>query len=489
MMKRNHKKGKSLLLLAFLSFSMLCSGSSVKAAETVPYDTYTYDHYEDQKYTPAAYVPDGMITGTDWEIGSLAAPQDMNIADDGTIYIADTGNNRIVVLGSDYEVQKVITSYEYDGKECTFNKPSGVYYSLSGHLYVADTGNFRVVALDDNGATVKIIENPVSEVLEEGFVFSPLKVAVDYADRVYVIAQNMFQGIMAFDAEGNFRGFSGKIEVKITTAEKIWRKFTTKEQRSRQELFIPTEFTGMEIDEDGFIYASSIDAEGKQSVRRLNPRGEDVIEKGADDKVSGDMDWRLLGNYSGASRIVDVIIRDKGIYSMLDYTRGRIFTYDDEGNLLYIFGGIGTQEGTFNAPVAIDVLGDDILVLDSSRNAVMLFSPTRYGELINEAVGLRFDGDEKKAVECWEEVIKLDSNFELAYSGIGKSLSAAGEYKEAMKYFELAKDQQYYSIAFKRYRNEILKENLQWILTGVIVLIAAVSGYKYLKARKERRQS
>ena len=141
-------------------------------------------------------------------------------------------------------------------------------------------------------------------------MFSPLKVAVDYADRIYVIAQNQFEGIMAFDAEGNFTGFTGTINVQITTAEIIWRKLSTKAQRAKQQLFIPTEFTGMEIDSDGFVYATNVDAEGEQSVRRLNPSGEDVIQKGAAG-VSGDILWRLTGDYSGASRIIDVVVRRK----------------------------------------------------------------------------------------------------------------------------------------------------------------------------------
>ena len=41
-----------------------------------------------------------------------------------------------------------------------------------------------------------------------------------------------------------------------------------------------------------------------------------------------------------------VVVRNQGIYSILDSVRGRIFTYDHEGNLLYIFGGLGSQEGT-----------------------------------------------------------------------------------------------------------------------------------------------
>lgn len=452
-----------------IGFSNMCPAAY--ANSRLPYDTYNYDTYEDIKYAPAAYVPDRMIKDHNWQIGGLNNPQDIYVADEGNIYIADTGNNRIVILDSEYNLIRVLDHFNNNGKEDKFNKPSGIYVSLNKDVYIADTANDRVVELDEEDHLVKIIENPKSEVLEEGFVFSPLKVSVDYADRVYVIAKNMFQGIMAFDAEGNFTGFTGKIEVEITTTEKIWRRFTTKAQRARQQLFIPTEFTGMEIDADGFIYATSIDAEGKQSVRRLNPKGQDVIvKKGKDGTISGDLDWRLKGDYSGASRIVDVVIRDKGIFSIIDSTRGRIFTYDHEGNLLYIFGGIGTQKGTFQTPAAIEYLGDEIIVLDASSNGIHTFKPTKYGSLINEAIGLRYDGDETQAVKCWEEVLKLDSNFELAYSGIGKAYLANGENKKAMQYFKLGMNQEYYALAFKRYRNEFLKHNLQYVFTGVIII-------------------
>lgn len=485
------KKTPSILMFTLLLIFLVVNlDMQVKAAENLPYDTYNYDYYSDMKLTPAAYIPDGTIRDNDWGIGGLNAPQDMNIIEDGTIYIADTGNNRIVVIDKNYQLVKVIDSFDNNGTADSFSSPTGIYVSLNNNIYIADSGNKRVVMLDMNGTLVQIIENPQSDVLEEGFVFTPLKISVDYADRVYVIAKNMFQGIMAFDANGNFTGFTGKIEVTITTAEKIWRKFTTKEQRSKQQLFIPTEFTGMEIDEDGFIYATSVDSLGKQSVRRLNPKGEDVIRKGGETAtLSGDAYWRLAGDYSGASRIVDVVVRDKGIYSIIDSTRGRIFSYDHEGNLLYVFGGMGTQEGTFQTPTAIDTIGDKILVLDAGRNAIMSFVPSRYGSLINEAIGLRYDGDESQAVLRWQEVIKLDSNFELAYVGIGKSYLSSGENKLAMKYFKLGKNQEYYSIAFKRYRNEILKDNLEYVLSGVIILIAAGGVHKIVKKRKARRGS
>ena len=145
--------------------------------------------------------------------------------------------------------------------------------------------------------------------------------------------------------------------------------------------------------------------------------------------------------------------------------------------------------------MAIDTIGERVLVLDSSKNLIDMFAPTRYGSLINQAVGLRYDGDEVQAVECWKEVLKLDSNFELAYTGIGKSYLAAGDNKEAMRCFKIGNNKQYYSIAWKRYRNEILKDNLNYILTVVIILAVLLVVWKkglkktVLKRRRERRLS
>src|SRR5699024_6060756 len=133
-----------------------------------------------------------------------------------------------------------------------------------------------------------------------------------------------YQGILSFMEDGEFTGFTGTINVTLTPTEIFWLKFSTKEQRSRQKLYIATEFTGMDVDEEGFLYATNVDTEGLQSVRLLNPKGQDVIVKKDSVPLSGDLDWRLTGDYSGPSRIVDVVERGHGIYSILDYTRGRI---------------------------------------------------------------------------------------------------------------------------------------------------------------------
>lgn len=483
MKKRNQIKRALTSLLA--SAVLVTSLGMTAQAEELPYDTYNYDYRENVVMTPAAYVPTGSVTGQDLGIDGFLEPQDLCVAPNGEIYVADTKNNRIVVLNhSMTEVVRIIDSFTRDGEADGFKMPQGVCVSENEQLYVADTDNKRIVVLTPEGEFIKLIDNPQSEILEEGFDFTPLKVTVDYADRVYVIAKNAFEGILVFESNGQFTGYFGTIQVKITLWEKFWRKLASKEERSKQQLFIPTEFTGIDIDSDGFVYASNIDSDGVQGVRRLNPRGEDVILKGDNENLGGDLQTSVYGTYAGPSEFIDVVYREKGIYSLLDRKRGRIFTYDREGNLLYVFGGLGSQKGTFNTPIAIEVVDDQIIVLDAYQGAILSFGETEYGSLINDAIALRFDGDEELAIAKWEAVLKLDENNELANTGMGKAYLTAGDNKAAMHYLKLGMNRKYYSIAFKRYRNEILKENLSLIMTVVIVLIVLIIVYKKFLKQK-----
>lgn len=477
------KQLKSILCLVLLA--CLAYGNAF-AADSLPYDCYNYDHWNNILYTPAPYVPDGLVSGATLRfegapVGAFRNPQDLCVSPDGDVYIADTGNNRIVVLAQDLKtVRRIITGFEAEGAAQTFSAPSGVAISEKHRLYIADSLNRRIVVLEPDGTFVKYVQNPQSEVLDEGYVFTPLRVSVDYADRVYVIAQNMFQGIMVFSEEGVFTGFFGTISVKISLWEKFWRKLATKEERGKQQLFIPTEFTGIDVDDEGFVYASNKDTDGLQAVRRLNPKGEDVIRRGPHANLGGDRVFGSVGNYAGPSQIVDVVYRGHGTYSLLDSRRGRIFTYDHEGNLLYIFGGIGSQAGTFLTPTAIEQLGSRLLVLDSQQGNLTVFAQTEYGSLINRAVALRFDGDETQAVPLWQEVLRLDEINELANTGIGKAYLSAGDNENAMLYLRRGMNREYYSVAFKRWRNERLRNNISFILSGVVA--AAVLVVLWVKA-------
>ncbi len=73
----------------------------------------------------------------------ISAAEDMFVTPDGTIYVADTGNDRIVKL----ENFEVIASY---GEEVLAG-PTGIYVDDDGVIYVADAKSNTIVILDKDG--------------------------------------------------------------------------------------------------------------------------------------------------------------------------------------------------------------------------------------------------------------------------------------------------------------------------------------------------
>jgi len=117
-------------------------------------------------------------------------------------------------------------------------------------------------------------------------------------------------------------------------------------------------------------------------------------------------------------------------------------------------------------------------VLDRGKNNIVIFRPTKFGKLVHEATALHYNGNTADSVELWKEVLRLNSNYDIAYLGIGKSLLMAKQNKEAMEYFKLGMSRKYYSIAFKRYRREVMQEHFGTFMTTAVVLIAAFAAFR-----------
>lgn len=130
------KKMKKFLLMALAALVTFSSCGGALADTELPYTTYNYDYWGYIVYTPAAYVPAGSITGASFQyngqsLGAFKNPQDLCVAQDGTVYLADSGNNRIVLLSSDMtKVVRVITGFENHGVADTFQTPTGVAVAM-----------------------------------------------------------------------------------------------------------------------------------------------------------------------------------------------------------------------------------------------------------------------------------------------------------------------------------------------------------------------
>ena len=135
----------------------LLRGESLFAA---PYASYTYDFYGNAVPAPQAYTAQGIIDGASLGISPLREPRDLAVSPGGEIYIADTGNNRILRLSSSFELIQVIDGFWRESGWDTFSAPVALYVTERGRLYVADRDNARLVELTADGTFVRIIGLP-----------------------------------------------------------------------------------------------------------------------------------------------------------------------------------------------------------------------------------------------------------------------------------------------------------------------------------------
>ncbi|MBB3069466.1 DNA-binding beta-propeller fold protein YncE [Paenibacillus baekrokdamisoli] len=473
-------------LTALVFFTLISILSVPSAAGAVqPYESYNYSYWSEPVPAPAGYLPSKVHKGQDFGIGAMSTPQDLFVDDSGTIYVADTGNNRIIVWNSDWTLARVIKSFDRAGTADTFSHPSGVYATGEGILYIADTDHQRIVILNQQDQFVGLIEAPKSEVLSKNFTFYPLKVVVDEAKRTYVVARGVFDGIMEFDIEGRFRGFIGTNRVTFNVVDALWKRLSTQVQRDKMELFIPIEFNNVDIDAKGFLYATTGELNSIMPIKRLNPSGIDVLRRSVYDTPRGDVNYVSYGTIKGSSMMVDVAIGKYGVYTSLDTKRGRLFTYDNDGNLLFVFGKLGDQVGTFRNPISLAAYNDEIIVLDQGMNRLTVFSPTRYGRQVLEAVYAHYRGDDEISDAAWREALKYNTNLDIAYIGLGKSLLMKGSYKEAADNFKLGSDRASYSKAYALYRKGVLRAYFgPAVLSLALLAVAAVVINRWRKKQR-----
>ncbi|QVK18513.1 hypothetical protein KHQ81_02005 [Mycoplasmatota bacterium] len=509
---------KKIFLISFIVLSLFTSFSVVKA-EDYEKDGYIYSYWG--KAIPSAYGmshihtydpytlgldqlgidtknPDD-IYESDWlkywydhsfldeiarlkldvgikEANSIFHPQDL-FSYNNKLYIVDSKNNALLVLNQYYQLEAYLQLFTDANMEDVYDlkEPSGIAVT-DDSIYIADTDNERIMVLDHEYKVKKIFGTPEDKTFDE-LAFKPLKISVDKTGRIYVIVRDVFEGIIELNSDGSFNRYTGVNPISMNVIEAIWRRFYTEEQLKQMKLYLPTSFTNMIIDDLGFIYATSkADSSGNDQnmIKKINTKGIDVLKRNGYDVPKGDLTYIQVktGNLQkGPSELVDIAINDIGMYTVLDQKRGRLFTYDNEGRLLYISADKGDQEGKLGNPVAVTYFNGDLVVLDQDNKSLEVYGLTEFGELINEAIKYHYEGDFEKAAEVWTEVAKLNTNYEIAYVGIGKSLLRQGKYKEALENFKLGKDKYYYGKAYEGYRKEFLNNNFSIIMTVTTIVI------------------
>ncbi|MCL2016932.1 MAG: hypothetical protein FWG68_11870 [Defluviitaleaceae bacterium] len=461
--------------------------------------TYTYNEWGIPVPSPDAYRVSAFILGDSLGIGHFDRPQDLHMHGN-LLYVVDTYNNRIVTLQMNedgtHELAEVVTSVTMpDGQQSTFDRPYGIFVSdwdlTRGERWIADTFNQRILHVDTDWNVITVIDRSKLELslLAEQLDFLPRKIASDFSGRLFVQASHVNRGLMEFDLTGYFVGYMGAPDVSISPVDQFWRMIATREQRERMALFVPVEYNNVIIDNEGFLFVTTSSPD-VDPIRRLNAMGADVmIRNGLQDPV-GDTWYGSAAGISGPSTFMAAAALPNNTFIAFDSNRGRLFAYDSQGQLLYVWGGVGNREGHFILPTALVNMGFTLFALDATAAAITRFDLTEYGAFINDALAMYQRGLYEESVFYWQEVLRMNGNFGLAYIGMARAYLRQGYYRQAMDMFRIQNDSANFGRAFSFYRR-VWMENYFWIFAAVIGVLMIVPPVvrQTLKVRREIRNS
>ena len=493
-MKRVFTIITALALSAFIVIGPSLSSFAVERSYT-----YNYDYWGDVQDSPDVYSVCKVFTSTDLGLEKkLSSPQGVYVHDK-SVFVMDSGNNRILEFErksrESLELVRIIDSIK--GCDVTnLSTPTDMAISEDGNIFIADKGNGRIVKVDQDLNYIMEFTKPDESSLDKDLVFAPSKLTLDTAERVYCIASGINKGLIKYENDGTFSGFVGATQVVFNFKDYIYKKIASQEQLARMESFVPTEYDNLYMDHEGFIYActSNVAEEDLKSgdadaVRRLNLLGNDILIRNGvyydgDFPIYGDLYMGSGGGYEGNSKFTDVTAFENNSYVCLDRNRGRLFGYDEQGRMIFICGGAGNMDGYFRYPIALDHMDYDLIVVDQLDCSVTIFTLTEFGQLVFDAMDLFDDGYYSASQAKWDEVIKYNGNYDLAYIGEGRAYLRQKDYKTAMEYFELKYDADNYSKAYKQYRKEWVEDHIAIIVIVILLIFLIPLGIGKVKQLK-----
>lgn len=459
-MRRLKRFAVSILLIAMLSAVL----SPISASADTPYVTYTRDGYGQIRQTQSAYLAYKTIIKFGDE--ALKEPADLYIAKDGLIYVADSGNKRIVVGNQESELVKIIG-------EGTLVNPRGVFVTDNGDIYVADRDAGKVFIFNSEGELITEYGKPSSPLYGDEVSFLPIEIVVNDAGIMFVVCESNTNGIVEISPTdgGTFLGYFGTNFASTSIMTVIYRAILTDSQRSKMVGNIPATPTNLAIDDKGLIYTVTR-GNKTDTLKRLNIAGTNMIHN--NDETYADTPCAVVaGNHD------NVYVADQ---------QGYIFEYNNEGEMLFVFGGPddGSQRvglSTMVSSVAIDD-SDRIFVLDSDKAQIQVYQPTEFTDLLHEALYLYSKGRYTEAKAPLTEILKMNSMFDYANKAMGRCYFQEENYKEALRYARLAKDYTGYSDAYWELRNVTIKNNVMTVILLLVLLWIAVRVVKYFDDKK-----
>lgn len=432
-------------VLVMVSAVVLMAPEIAKASDS-PYKTYTFDGYGNIMETQTAYLPYETLTKFGDE--ALSGPQDMILSEDGLIYVADTGNSRIVVGDLEGNLVKIVG-------EGILKTPKGVFVSKNNDIYVADRDAEAVIVFNEAGEEINRYKKPDSPLYGDALTFLPIKIVVNDAGIMYVICESNTNGIVEISPNegGIFLGYFGTNLASKSFLTILYRAILTDEQRAKQVANEPSTPDNLSIDEKGLIYTVTR-GEKLDSLKHLNIAGSNIIEPEAYDTIPAAVE---AGNHDNVYMVSQ---------------RGFIYEFNDEGEILYVFGAPddGSQRvGLCSLVSAIEVDKEDrIYILDADKAQIQVYKPTEFTNLLHNALNLYATGRYTESKEPLTKVLEMNSLFDYANKAMGRACFQEENYELARYYSKLAKDYNGYSDASWEIRNIWLKK---YIVPSILIVL------------------
>jgi uncharacterized protein (TIGR03663 family) len=280
---------------------------------------------------------------------NLNAPRSLAFAKDGTLYIADSRNHRVIHADTTGKVLHQWGTFA-DGVSVplgnsTLNEPWGIAVSDDGFVYVTDTWNHRIEKFDKAGKFIKAWgifgQGETPEAL-----YGPRGLAVDSKGRVY-LTDTGNKRVVVFDADGNYVTQFGSAG------------------------FEPGQFdepVGIAVDKNGTVYV--VDT-WNQRVQTFVP-----VENGVSMMFVPDKQWDIYGWFGQSLENKPFIaVNDDGHVFITDPDGFRVQEFDQNGEVIRVWGDFGNAPSNFGLPSGIAIDGEGhVWVTDSVYNRVMRFT-------------------------------------------------------------------------------------------------------------------
>ncbi len=462
-MKKSRQKVLLLMLttvLLIVSLTGIAAPQKVYASQATSY-TYTLDENGEFVRTQDAYLTDKTIT----DLG-LSTPQDLFVDSENMLYIADTGNKRI--LKYDISSGEVVGELKHD----EFATPRGIFVTEEGDIYVSDSGAKSVFRFSKDFKLKEKFGKPQSPLFADTN-FEPNKIAVDKSGNMYIIGEGVYSGVIQLAHTGEFLGYFTVNKTKLTFMQALQQLIFSREQLANVTDIVPITFSNVFLDQSGIVYTTTMGG-WKDAVKKHDTAGGNMFKETV---------------YSVSDSIADVYVDDRGIIYSCG-TTGYIDVHSQNGELIFSFGsGVSNMDvaGLYSTlpAIAVDHNGN-VWTIDGDKGYVSSFRATDYAQTVYEAMGLYEKGMYEESLIQWNEVLKLNQMSVLAHNGVGKAYFHAGHYEEAMEHFEVAGNRSYYSEAFWEVRNVMIQKVLPYVF-GFVVALWIISKIVSFLDRKEHK--